>query len=239
MGRTGLDVAGRHGGSQEAALKRIAGLGLILSSLACGPTSQDKDLRVVSLTLLAPNSQDEALGGTRPVQLVAVQIEGDQVVKVTTSTPADPRQTVGLSVGVSKEHSVSLFLQTPRGNTSSLGQLVGRILWSSGTSGLTSRLVAGKADVDLGTLTFQTNSPSSLADNVLLVPDDHNPLRLTDRDGDGQSDLLDTDDDGDGILDATDPDADGDGLADLDQELASLPDRNGRDDADGVPDDVE
>lgn len=212
---------------------------LLCLLVACGPTQEDKNLRVVSLTLLQPNSQGEALGGTRPVQLVALQIEQDQVVKVTTSQPGDPSQTTSLSVGVSKQHSVVLFLQTPRGNTTSLGQLVGRILWSNGVGGVTERLDAGQADVNLGTLTFQTNSPSTLADNVLLVPDDHNPLRLTDHDGDGQNDLLDTDDDGDGIADATDPDADGDGLADLDQDLASLPDRNGHEDGDGVPDDLE
>ncbi|MBI5494320.1 MAG: hypothetical protein HY904_04785 [Deltaproteobacteria bacterium] len=222
-------------------IRRLA-WGVLLACVACGPfdpTARKKDVRVVKLLLLPPDSQQEALGGTRPVQLAAVRIEGGQVVDTVVSTPVDPRSTQRLSVALARNQSWALFLQTPRGNTASLGQLVGRILWSDGHGGLTGRLVAAEVDVDLGELSIQVGSTSTLADNTVLVPDAANPLTRTDRDQDATDDLADTDDDADGTTDVDDVDADGDGLADLDQELAALADRNGREDGDGVPDDVE
>jgi hypothetical protein len=211
-------------------------------AVGCGPflgARQPEDLRVVRFTLLPPNSQQEALGGTRPAQLVAVRIEGGQLLGTDVGSPVDPRTPQRLSLGISRSHAVVLFVQTPRGNTATLGQLVGRVLWSDGRGGLTSTLPAGDGDVDLGELSFTVGSPSTLADNTLLVPDESNPLARMDRNGDGQPDLTDDDDDGDGILDANDPDVDGDNLADLDQVLGALPDRNGSEDGDGVPDDLE
>ena len=138
-------------------------------------------------------------------------------------------------MGVPKNTSVNLFLQTPRGGSAGAGILVGRLEWPDGAGNTNGRLPVSDRDIDLGEVSFVTGDPGTLADNRLPVAQENNPLQRTDRDQDGQDDLLDTDDDGDGTPDAQDDDADGDGSPDALQELSSLPDDNG----DGVPNALE
>lgn len=212
-----------------------------LLAAACGPLDgqRPEDLRVVRMLLIPPSSQQDALGGTRPVQLAALRVEAGQALELRLSAAVDPRTTTRLSVGLRKDASYNLFLQTPRGGTGSIGQLVGRILWNDGTGSLTTRLRRGHQDLSLGDLVIATGSPSTLSDNTLQVADEQSPAAFQDSDSDGQTDAVDGDDDQDTLEDTQDPDADGDGLADLDQTLASLVDNNGRQDGDGVPDDLE
>ncbi|MEW5852751.1 MAG: hypothetical protein AB2A00_28465 [Myxococcota bacterium] len=226
-------------------MSRVLVGGVVVALVGCGPlgpTPRPKDLRVVKARLIPPSSQTEALGGTRSVQLAAASVEGGQLKELHVGDAVDPRTVQTISVGVPKGQSVNLFVQTPKGNAAAFGQLVAVIEWSDGHGGVTSRLPAGNEnspDIDLGELNWVTGSASTLADNRLPVDDAHNPLDTSDRDGDAASDLTDTDDDSDGTDDATDVDADGDGFADQDQALRSLPDRNGQEDQDGVPDELE
>jgi hypothetical protein len=219
---------------------RMVLVGAALGGFACSAFDPDgpEDVRTVRLTLLPPNSQQEALGGTRPVQLAALRVEGGALRDIRVGKSVDPRTTQGLSVGIPKRGSWSLVLQTPRGGTSGLGQMVAQVQWL-GPSGVSSRIPEASTSLELGSVEFETRSPSTLADNVVTVAADRNPLQFTDRDGDGTPDATDPDVDEDGLLNGADDDVDGDGLLDGLQTLASLPDGNGTDDGDGVPDDLE
>jgi hypothetical protein len=220
-------------------------LGLASPLPACGPgffNNNPSDIRVVKLRWVPPPASLEALGGTRSVQLVGIQVEGGTIKAVHAGEPVDSRSVQTLQVKVPEDVAVNLVVQTPRGNAKSVGQMVALVEWDQGAGApgaMTSRLRAGRGDVDLGEPTFSGGDPSRLTDNRLTVAADRNPLLRTDRDSDGLNDYVDDDDDDDGLTDASDPDADGDQLADLDQALASLPDRNGVDDGDGIPDDLE
>lgn len=221
-------------------LSTLAATSLLLLAACSGSSSNNaKTTRVVKFRLIPPNSSQEALGGTRPVQLAAVQVEDARVVSVFAGDSVDARVTQTVSAGVPFNASVVLMLQAPEGNASGLGTMVGLITFSDGHGGLTSRVPASDKDLDLGEASIVTGNPSTLGDNRVPLQDNSNPLLRTDRDQDGLADQVDLDDDSDGVSDAADMDADGDGLDDQGQSLGSLADTNGLDDGDGIPDALE